>query len=258
MKKGNYNIGLIVILLGILFMMGSSNLPATKKEKLKHNRGPGFVIMELFTSQGCSSCPAADEILGMYALQNEEYIFPLAFHVDYWNRLGWIDTFSNKAFSQRQRDYAQQLNLESVYTPQLVINGQKQLVGSDIGKIATIVSEYLKKETAVQISITGIQVTDNKVQVEYQVSNLFSNTEVNAVLVQKNSSTQIKAGENRGRVLTNYNIVRDFKTKKITGATGHFTLALPAGNSRENYMVVLFVQENTTRHIMSATRMNCK
>jgi hypothetical protein len=227
-------------------------------ENLRNDTEPGFVIMELFTSQGCSSCPPADEILGMYALKNDQHIIPLAFHVDYWNRLGWVDSFSNSIYSQRQRNYAELLNTESVYTPQLVINGQKQMVGSNQSTIEAITNEYLKGKPAVKINIREINLTKNIVDVDYDVSSLLPNMNIHAALVEKKIITQIKGGENSGVKLTNYSVVRQFKTRQFINTSGSFTLELPAGNASDNYMVVLFVQDITSGSIKGAVKKDCK
>ena len=96
-----------------------------------------IAVIELFTSQGCSSCPPADDLIGSYAKQNDQSVICLSFNVDYWNRLGWKDVFSNAAYSQRQQQYAQVLH-SGVYTPQAVINGKYQFVGSDKKNIQAI------------------------------------------------------------------------------------------------------------------------
>ena len=137
MKKLFYSIAAIVFTVTVLISITSFQKQNTSRIAKKPIATKGFVVMELFTSQGCSSCPAADEILGNYAKTNDGNIFPISFHVDYWNRLGWVDSFSNPAYTLRQNEYASKFNLESIYTPQLIINGQKELVGSDDEKIAT-------------------------------------------------------------------------------------------------------------------------
>ena len=258
MKKGLYYITGFVIVSSALFFMTSSGVSKSMNNNVSDNEEAGFVVMELFTSQGCSSCPLADEILGMYALKNDEHIIPLAFHVDYWNHLGWIDSFSNNIYSQRQRVYADRFNLESIYTPQLIINGQKQLVGSDENKIATITNGFLKEKSTVIIKISDIKTIKDKVEVDYTLSNIFSKSSINAALVQRKVITQIKEGENRGIKLDNYNLVRDFETVQAIWVTGHFALQLPKGNSPADYQVVLFVQENTSGIIKGAVKENCK
>jgi hypothetical protein len=98
---------------------------------IQNDNSSGFVIMELFTSQGCSSCPHADDLLGEYAEKNDDQIIPIAFHVDYWNYLGWKDSFATLQYTQRQENYDVNFLHASVYTPQLIVNGETEIVGSD-------------------------------------------------------------------------------------------------------------------------------
>ncbi len=214
----------------------------------------GFVVMELFTSQGCSSCPPADDILGQYAMKNDEHIIPLAFHVDYWNRLGWVDSFSNAANTERQHYYATKFDLESIYTPQIILNGRKELVGSNGTEIATAVSDLLNEAEPVAVSISKKVVQENTVKISYVLSKAVSNTSINAVLVQANIVTQIRAGENRGVKLNNYNVVRDFNTKSAATASGNIELQLPRGSSANAFSIVLFVQDNESGKIIGAVK----
>jgi hypothetical protein len=251
MKKAIYHTSLFAAACLVMLMTISSDLPSKERKEFK-NTGQGFVIMELFTSQGCSSCPPADEILAMYARKNDERIIALAFHVDYWNRLGWIDSFSKNVYSQRQRDYAQKLNAESVYTPQLIINGATEIVGSNTEEIAEKIAPYLNEKPEAKIEISNISTTDKKVKIDYTISKLPLDMLINAALVQIHATTNIRAGENRGIKLHNYNVVRDFKTQKLTGLPGSFTLELPAGYNAENYMVVLFAQNKNNGSVKAA------
>jgi len=117
MKKIFFILLAFIVATGIVITTTSYNF---KKQSIPANTvvvTNGFAVMELFTSQGCSSCPPADELLGKYAAQNNSNIIPLSFHVDYWNRLGWKDSFSTGEYSQRQRQYAQLFSNSSVYTP---------------------------------------------------------------------------------------------------------------------------------------------
>ena len=97
------------------------------------------IIVELYTSQGCSSCPPADEFLG--ELTKDSDVLPLSFHVDYWNRLGWRDTFSSPAYTKRQRDYARRARRTTVYTPQMIIHGGEHAVGSDRDHVKKLIKE---------------------------------------------------------------------------------------------------------------------
>jgi hypothetical protein len=212
----------------------------------------GFVVMELFTSQGCSSCPPADELLGKYAQLNNKQIIALAFHVDYWNRLGWVDSFSNSKFSQRQRDYATILNTESVYTPQLVINGEKEMVGSDVEKIKAVVNSAADEKPLIQFNILNTRIRSNKVTVQYKIEGEKSNLLVHAALVESKVYTNIKAGENRGVKLFNYNVVRDFVTVSKKDEPGNILLQLPQNSTAANFIIVLLAQDKKSGKIVGA------
>ena len=106
---------------------------ATTSEEMAQEAEP-FAIVELFTSEGCSDCPPAEELLNkitLEAMANKTYVYPLAFHVDYWNKLGWKDSFSDSSFSNRQRKYRIARGNEVVYTPQMSVKGNTECVGSD-------------------------------------------------------------------------------------------------------------------------------
>ena len=257
MKKYIYYLAGLVFISSSLFFTGSSAKQKIAVNDLINNDGEGFVLMELFTSQGCSSCPSADAVLEMYAKKNDKRIIPLAFHVDYWNRLGWIDSLSKSDYSDRQREYGEKLNAET-YTPQLVINGQTQLVGSNRSEIATIVNKFLNEKASFKINIDDIKLLNDNVEVSYNTEGNIAGMNINAALVQKNVFTQIKAGENRGVKLNNFNVVRDFKTDKLIKSTGSFNLKMPKGNSYDNYMVVLFVQDKKNGTVKDAVSKDCK
>src|SRR5438270_9575711 len=107
----------------------------------------GFAVIELFTSEGCSSCPAAEKLVASVAAENLTSVFILAYHVDYWNRLGWKDGFSNAAYTARQTRYAEVFNLPSAYTPQIVVNGKTEFVGSNAIKLKSVMRDDLANAT---------------------------------------------------------------------------------------------------------------
>src|ERR1700730_14813133 len=119
----------------------------------------GFAVVELFTSEGCSSCPPADELVARIQKENNDQpVYILAFHVDYWNNLGWKDSFSSSAFSKRQNQYADWLNLRSVYTPQVILNGRKEFVGSDEGLLRNAIKAGLQKVSPAQVTLNDVQI----------------------------------------------------------------------------------------------------
>lgn len=244
--------GIVAAAIIIIVMGCTENNKPVKAIRSKERMG--FVLMELFTSQGCSSCPPADYILGQYALKNDAHIIPLAFHVDYWDRLGWKDSFSTAGFTQRQHEYAAKFNLESVYTPQLIINGRKELVGSNEAAIAETVSDFLNETASVTINVSNKIVEGNTVKIGYIINNNIAHSSINAALVQAKLVTHIRAGENRGLQLNNYNVVRDLTTMHLTNTTGNLILHLPPGSNAAEFSIVLFVQDNDSGKIAGASK----
>ncbi len=214
----------------------------------------GFALVELFTSQGCSSCPAADRLLGSYATGSNDHIIPIAFHVDYWNRLGWHDPFSNAAFSDRQRAYADRFNSETVYTPQAVVNGREEMVGSDASTIAAAVSRAMAVQSTTTVSINNAVAKAGAISFSYNITGSYDKAVINAALVQRQVQTAIRAGENRGVNLLNYNVVRDFKTIAALQNTGTLELNLPAGAKVADFSIVIFLQREGQREMMAVTK----
>ena len=117
-----------------------------------------FVLIELFTSEGCSSCPSADKNLEKITAQAKAFgqnIYTLSYHVDYWDYLGWKDPYSTKQFSDRQRDYATQFNSNRIYTPQMVVNGKTEFVGSNQKTSQQAIKQALVSKTTSAIAITS-------------------------------------------------------------------------------------------------------
>lgn len=165
------------------------------------------VVLELFTSQGCSSCPRADNLLRETALGSQkDNVIALAYHVDYWNRLGWRDPFSKTSFSEYQQQYGRKFGGRSIYTPQLVINGNKHLVGSDKSNLDKSLSVSVNKKLPVGIVINKVIKQGTKVEVGYELESLGSDR-INVVMLLKEHITDVKRGENRNRKLLDAHIV---------------------------------------------------
>ena len=242
-----------VLVTGIV--IGTTTLPFKKKPVTYSNTkaADGFAVLELFTSQGCSSCPPADELLGKYASQNNTRIIPLAFHVDYWNRLGWKDSFSTSGYSQRQQAYAQSFSNGSVYTPQVVINGATEMVGSDENKIGIAINKALEETPAAIITINSNEISGDKISIQYNVTGDIANTNVLALLIQNKATTKIKAGENNGATLTSYNVVRATVSAQAK-ESGDCTLQIPFNIATKDVSLVLFTQNKTTLKITGAVK----
>jgi hypothetical protein len=173
-------------------------------------------VLELFTSQGCSSCPPADALLGQLAQRGA---IALAWHVDYWDRLGWRDPYSSRTATDRQRDYAARLGSE-VFTPGLVVNGSKMLVGSDRNAIEAELSTAAKLPVAVELSPTADGATARIGRAPGSVTALF-------VTWDPMRDTPIGAGENSGRRLREFRIVRSASTLESWDGTTSRDFRLP-------------------------------
>src|SRR5215471_13162766 len=117
------------------------------------NADKGFAVVELFTSEGCSSCPPADNAVAKLLKEHSSNVYVLGYHVDYWDNLGWRDIFSNASYTQIQKEYAKAFNLSSVYTPQIVVNGTEQFVGSNEAKLNADINKDLQQPSLIKINI---------------------------------------------------------------------------------------------------------
>ncbi len=234
-----------------ILAVGYVGLGFQNKKQATTNVSKSSVVLELFTSQGCSSCPPADVVLGKYALDTNVNVIPLAFHVDYWNYIGWKDPFSQHQFSERQRVYAENLN-SNVYTPQLVINGKYQLNGSESSSIHRKVEQELLEKSDVVINVNSIQHEGNQLHIRYTIANANADSNVNIALVHKKVITAVKRGENSGRQLTNYNIVTEFLSQALKAKEA--VLPFTTSQNSSEYAVVVFVQEKENGKILGAVQ----
>jgi hypothetical protein len=194
------------------------------------------VVLELFTSQGCSSCPPADALLG--ELVRRPNIIGLAWHVDYWNSLGWRDPYARSEWTDRQRSYAKYLGGE-VYTPALVVNGLAMVVGSDTAAVSRAIEQATSPSLAVSLRRTASGL-------EAEIATTATPLTGMLVTYDPKQETRVKAGENWGRSLVEYRVVRD--VTPLTGLTSRMTLP-PVGNDRG---AVLLLQDASWRIIGAA------
>lgn len=226
--------------------------------KNKHNPAGnnGFAVVELFTSEGCSSCPPADEAVAKLLGDNNSNVYVLGFHVDYWNRLGWRDVYSSSAYSQRQQQYAVKLG-SGVYTPQAIVNGSAQFTGSDAGQLHTRVQAGLTNDKNSAININAESSGSQNINVSYTLP-AGQHGILNIALVQLHAQSNVQKGENTGRVLHHVNVVRDFKTIGIKQQSGSQVFTLPAGLSVKDCSIIAYTQDDTTWKITGAAQLNIK
>ena len=222
-----------------------------------NNSISSFAVVELFTSEGCSSCPPADKLLGEIvanARENKNPVFALAFHVDYWDYIGWKDAYAKKAFSERQQRYAQTFRSNRIYTPQMVINGTEEFVGSNRAKARANIESALKKSADFTLFLekSGSK-GSNQLEIEYKLSKLPEDAVLNLALVERGLVQNIKRGENSGMKLHHENVVRSFISSELKKQTGRITLKLPSSVNLDNCSIIGYVQDEDSMEILAAS-----
>lgn len=204
----------------------------------------GPLLLELFTSQGCSSCPPADKLLATFAKDDPDHdLAPLSFHVDYWNGLGWADPYSQEAWTDRQHQYARALGDTRVYTPELVIGGSTGLVGSSTGQIKMAIAK------ASRPALLAATATWRPDAVEITTT-APAGADVLVAIYEAERTTKISRGENAGETLSNARIVRKLVKVASGGTMGRLKIAIdPAWKS---VGAVAFAQRSDKKIVASA------
>jgi len=222
------------------------------------------VVIELFTSEGCSSCPPADALITELGSSTKSVI-PLAYHVDYWNHLGWADPFSSRQWSERQSDYARAMNLDGEYTPQMVISGARQCGGSDAGSIERAVaaarSEPALGRTSIQTSLAAAGSRKLEVKVNAQLLTAAGPGRLVVMLAIYESGlvSKIGAGENGGREITyDYTVRKLLPAFELDGAKGasaskELNIELDDSWTLNHLGVAAFIQDPTSLRIDGAS-----
>jgi len=228
------------------------------RTKFLNNAGSetgGFAVIELFTSEGCSSCPPADQLVAKIQKESTgKPVYILAFHVDYWNNLGWKDAFSSADYSKRQSEYAHYLHLPSVYTPQIVVNGKTEFVGSEEATLRNAIKSNLQKTATAQLSLVVSNAGTNRASVKYNTGGTDKSTILLLAVLQKNAQTKVERGENSGRSLSHVQIVRKLQKIPLKGNEGSVDLALPNGFSKQDWEIIGFLQNTANGAITGAAK----
>ena len=208
------------------------------------------VVVELFTSEGCSSCPPADAILG--ELAQRPNIVPLAFHVDYWDYIGWKDPYASPASTQRQHDYKAALGLHMVYTPQMIVDGRTDVVGSERGDVEAAIGRAAaqpKLAVAIEKDSAGYRVV-----IPAAAAPAGGPATVWLAFFDGEKETRVARGENGGRTLKEYNIVREWRQiGSWNGQTLSLPLPMPAAPGQDGCAVI--VQSGPVGPILGAALM---
>lgn len=218
--------------------------------------GPAVpVVVELFTSEGCSSCPAADAVLARLEKTQPvagAEIVPLALHVDYWNQLGWTDPFSSAQMSERQRTYARLGG--GTYTPEAVVDGAKQLVGSRSAELTSAIAEAANRSHAkVALDVTPASAVEFDLRIAIDpIPGAPDDAEVIVAVTRARARVEVTRGENRGETLEHTAIVKDLRALGVVGPKGGDLRTRVQASAGEPHRVVVFVQERKSRRILGA------
>jgi hypothetical protein len=237
--------------------------PAKSDTKPADKRTP--IVVELFTSEGCSSCPPADEVLARLErtqpVEGAE-IIALGEHVDYWNYIGWADPFSSPAFSERQRGYAEAFGRDGAYTPQMVVDGRAEFVGSNWNRAVAAITEAARAPKA-DVQITLSRKTAGAVSLQARAGPLPAVTGGDTVdlllaVTESNLSSNVSRGENAGRRLNHRTVVRQLgligsaEAKQDASFSAETTVTMAKGWKPENLRAVAFLQERKSRRVIGA------
>lgn len=223
----------LLLVLGSAFVVAGAEPP----------RAP--VLVELFTSEGCSSCPPADHLLE----QLDPHSIVLSEHVDYWDQEGWKDRFSSHAYTLRQESYQRQLTLKEVYTPQLVVDGGVAFNGSDGQRAAAEISKAAERPKAT------VRLERTQTGVDVSVEDAPHSASVYLALADNNATSQVGSGENKGRELHHVAVLRSLKKIGSVkhGQAFHKSVALTGDDASRR--VVVFVQDSDTGPVSGAAEL---
>lgn len=226
------------------------------------------VVVELFTSEGCSSCPPADEVLARLdktqPVQGVEVI-ALGEHVDYWNRLGWTDPYSSADFSSRQSSYADAFGHDGVYTPQMIVDGRDEFAGGNGNRARDAIMKAARSPKAkveVLAAPSADRTDENNLKLSVRISDIPQVTagdtaDVLMAITENNLRSEVSRGENAGRNLRHSAVVRSLSVLGNIGASQQSfeaqpTVNLAGGWRLDNLRAVVFVQERGTRRVLGA------
>ncbi|MBC8142142.1 MAG: DUF1223 domain-containing protein [Armatimonadetes bacterium] len=214
------------------------------------------VIVELFTSEGCSSCPPADAaLLELTTAQNVPgaTVIALGYHVDYWNRLGWRDPFSSAAFTARQGAYNRAFQNDSSYTPQAIVSGTAEFVGSEKEKLRAEVAQSAARLKASAVRIALSSVGNDSYRVAATGTGGIKNPRLFVAVTESGLATKVKAGENAGRTLAHAPVVRRLVSLGAV-VEGNVSLPVATGEKGDRQKIVAWVQDGTTGAIVGAVQ----
>jgi len=249
----------LVLILAPMALLPDAETPIPQPVFPAPPSGNGPVVLELFTSQGCSSCPPAERLLPTLAESGEAPVIPLAYHVDYWDRLGWVDPFSDRKWTKRQQQYRAAFGASYVYTPQMVVNGRLETAGNEAGRIKRLVAQAHVYTPVAKPTLT-LRRAPTELIADIRVQDLdrerAADIDVVAVLFERGRDTSVTAGENAGRTLHEEYVVRDLKRVMQLApdqpAVSRVVFTLEANNRAREVGVAVLLQNSESLEIVGA------
>ncbi|HWW97359.1 MAG TPA: DUF1223 domain-containing protein [Edaphobacter sp.] len=241
-----------------LFGVFTSLPTSSAAQTTQSNRTP--VLVELFTSEGCSSCPPADALLAKLDQSqpiNGADIIVLGEHVDYWDGQGWHDRFSSHQYTERQNEYCGRLHVDSSYTPQMIVDGTDQFVGNDAAHAVRAI-QHAAQSSKIKLTISQPVVDGQKVSASVSSPDptTTKKADLYAALVDPKDTTEVRGGENGGRRLQHAGVVRSLqrvgKVKDLGAGPISFSLNAPADSKPGEMRVVVFAQESGLGAVLGA------
>jgi hypothetical protein len=222
----------------VFFMLSSLGLPVVAQSP---------VVVELFTSQGCPSCPPADKLL--HELAQRDDVIPLALHVDYWDYIGWKDEFSHPDYAKRQRGYAVQAKRRSVYTPQMIVSGVTDIVGARRMELSKAIAHHADLPSRVELSVNR---SGSEILINAQPTNVDGPLIVRMLRYTPQRSAHITRGENAGHTMLYANVTENWTVLAEWDGTTALTLTSVVEGDKP---VVVLVQQDQHGPILAAVRL---
>lgn len=238
--------------LGVAVLVASTALASSQAQAPAEPVRASPVLLELFTSEGCSSCPPADALLrelnGSNSLSGQ-LLIGLSEHVTYWNRLGWSDPFSSDLFTARQSAYSHRFHLDDVYTPQLVVNGSAQVVGSNRQQVEKAIASQHLSSSGISLHILSAKQDAGQLVIEYAVSSPLRDLrgDLFAIIADDLDQSRVLRGENSGRTLSHVSVARSLiRIGPLQTTSEGARITLPSAQAQiasgSHQHVVLFAQ----------------
>lgn len=256
--NGLFTIAIGFLCFGLQAVQVNAQAPTVEIKNPAGAAKKSFVLLELYTSEGCPTCPPADALLARLGREQpvaDTEIVTLALHVDYWNSLAWKDVYSSPLFSRRQQIYTQALKTGQSYTPQMIVDGRAEFAGNNLAKAQKAILE------AAKISKAAIEITPRAAGYKIEITGIpaHENATVFLAITEDNLASSRKSGLKSNEKVEHISVVRELKslgmlTAAQTNLEIETALQVQSVWKKENLKLVVFVQENASRKILGVSR----